>query len=385
MKRIILFESATDSLCCFARQMEQAFQDLGYEVIMLNMHHTEETCKQVYDFAIPGETVAVFFNHVGLNLLTKERDIIWNILDIDCYDYIVDHPMYYHAALIYPVNKITFLCVDQYHKEFIDRFYPGRVKSAFFPLAGIQADIEKIPVKERSMDVLFTGAYLIDHDIGYHTESLGSALKQVWVECFERMKREVDLTLEQAVEEIMIAKGAQLERDDLRDMVRLFKDMDGMLRSFARATVIKTLADNDVKVHIYGEGWEYLACKQENLIIHPRIAFEETIPLIADAKIALNIMPWFKSGAHDRIYTAMLNGTVCMTDTSEYLLDTLEDGKNVLFYSLKELQKLPDKIRNWLENEEELEQVADAGYTYAKDQHTWKSRVEALIRMMEAE
>ena len=76
----------------------------------------------------------------------------------------------------------------------------------------------------------------------------------------------------------------------------LFQDMDGMLRSRARAEVVRTLADQDVKIHIYGEGWQYLDCKQENLIIHDRIPFDETIPLMADARIVLNVMPWFKSG-----------------------------------------------------------------------------------------
>lgn len=149
-------------------------------------------------------------------------------------------------------------------------------------------------------------------------------------------------------------KGLSLPEDDLRDTVRLFQDMDGMLRSRARAEVIRTLANADVKVHIYGEGWQYLDCKQENLVLHDRIPFDETIPLTADARIVLNVMPWFKSGVHDRVYSAMLNQSVCLTDGSEYVNRTLTDGNEVLLYSLERLDELPVKVKEYLQKPQEL-------------------------------
>ena len=56
----------------------------------------------------------------------------------------------------------------------------------------------------------------------------------------------------------------------------------------ARAEVIKILANARIKVHTYGNGWSYLNYKQENLTLH------------------------------DRVYSAMLNEGVCLTDGSEY-------------------------------------------------------------------
>lgn len=383
MNKIIIFESRTDSLRTFARLAAEGFRKIGYRILMADMNDEEQTRKNIYEFAGQGDTAALFFNHAGMNLLTADRMIIWNELDIDCYDFIVDHPMYYHAAIIYPITRLTFLCVDEYHQKFIERFYPGRVRSFFLPLAGIRRQEGAIPFDERSMDILFTGAYLIDNNVEYHIRGLGEGLRQIWLECFELLCTQTHLTLEHGLERCLKKRGLVLPEDDLRDTIRLFGDMDGMLRSRARAEVIRTLANADVKVHIYGEGWQFLDCKQENLIIHDRIPFDETIPLIADARIVLNVMPWFKSGVHDRVYSAMLNECVCLTDGSEYLNRTLADGREALFYSLDHLDELPDKVKHYLKEPEELKEIAQRGWNYAQDTQTWQYRAQQMAEIME--
>lgn len=380
--KYIIFKSETDSLNTFAHFIAEGIRQAGRMVLMPDMQNEEQARNETFAFAEPGNTVALFLNHTGLNLLTEDGNIIWNILDVDCYDFIVDHPMYYHPALIFPVRRLTFLCVDQYHQEFIQRFYP-KVNSIFFPHAGIQADFPAIPFEERSMDILFTGAYLIDNSIDFHTQGLSAGLAQIWRECFEMLKSHTNFTLEQAIETCLQKKGIELPENDLRDTIRLFRDMDGMIRSYVRSCVVKTLADHDIKLHVYGEGWEHLDCKQENLTVHKRIPFDETIPLMADAKIVLNIMPWFKSGVHDRVFSAMLNQSVCLTDSNEYMDQFLEDGKNAILFSLDLINELPDKLHVYLQNPKLLKEIAFAGYQYAMDTQTWQNRAVRLIEIAE--
>ena len=380
--KYIIFKSETDSLNTFAHLIADGLIQAGRKVLLADMRAEDHARNEVMAFTEPGNTVAFFLNHTGLNLLTKERDSIWNTLNVDCYDFIVDHPMYYHPALIFPIRRLTFLCVDLNHIKFIRRFYP-KVKCAFFPHAGIVADQPAIPFEERSMDILFTGAYLIDDSVEFHTQGLGGGLAQVWRECFEMLKKHTHYTLEQAVETCFCEKGIQLPQDDLRDTVRLFRDMDGMIRSYARSNVVKILADHDIKLHVYGEGWERLDCKQENLTVHSRIPFDETIPLMADAKIVLNVMPWFKAGIHDRVFSAMLNQSVCLTDSSEYMARFLEDGKNAILFSLDQLKELPEKLKHYLQRPQLLKEIAACGYKYAKDTQTWQARAQLLIEIAE--
>ena len=158
-----------------------------------------------------------------------------------------------------------------------------------------------------------------------------------------------------------------------------------MLRSRARAEVVRTLANAGVRVHIYGEGWQFLDCKQENLILHERIPFDETIPLIADARIVLNVMPWFKCGVHDRVYSAMLNECVALTDSSEYLQGVLADGREALLYSLESLEELPDKVKYYLQKPKELKAIARRGNVYARETQTWQYRAAQLMEIIKGQ
>lgn len=234
------------------------------------------------------------------------------------------------------------------------------------------------------MDILFMGGYTKKVDFEEHLEGLGEGLRQIWLECRRLLYEQTYMTLEQGVEYCMRRRGLILEQDDLRDTVRLFADLDGIVRDYVRAEVMKTLADAGVKVHIYGGGdWDKIDCRQENLVLHGQVSFDETLPLAADAKIVLNVMPWFKAGAHDRIYTAMLNGSVSLTDSSEYLNRTLTDGRDVLMYSLDELEELPDKVKYYLNHPEKLKEIANQGYLYAKDTQTWQYRARQMAEVME--
>ena len=69
---------------------------------------------------------------------------------------------------------------------------------------------------------------------------------------------------------------------------------------------------------------------------------------LADSRLSLNVMPWFKDGAHDRIFNSMCNGAVCITDHSKYLDEILTPDENIIFYDLKQLDKLPEIFENAL-------------------------------------
>ena len=59
-------------------------------------------------------------------------------------------------------------------------------------------------------------------------------------------------------------------------------------------------------------------------------------------------MPWFKDGAHDRVFNSILNGTVSVTDTSKYLCGELKEGQGVGYYDLAHMGKLPELVRDLL-------------------------------------
>ena len=134
--------------------------------------------------------------------------------------------------------------------------------------------------------------------------------------------------------------------------------------------------DAGIKVHVAGNGWENLYCScPDNLILEGSVDFLKTADLASDARISLNVMPWFKDGLHDRILTTMLNGSVCVTDPSSCIKSNFEDGRNIVLYDLLHLKELPDKITWLLENPDKAKSIALEGQHKASNKYSWNNFV----------
>ena len=89
-------------------------------------------------------------------------------------------------------------------------------------------------------------------------------------------------------------------------------------------------------------------------------------------------MPWFKDGAHDRVFNSILNGALCVSDPSEYLCGELKEGEGVCYYDLSHLEKLPEKVKELLQNETMMQDIVAKGKKKVLEHHTWKQRAEWL-------
>ena len=70
--------------------------------------------------------------------------------------------------------------------------------------------------------------------------------------------------------------------------------------------------------------------------------------MLGKAKIGLNCMLWFKDGCSERVFNIMLNGAVCLTDTSKYLLERFEHGNELVFYDLEDMEEMKQNVRGCL-------------------------------------
>ena len=93
-------------------------------------------------------------------------------------------------------------------------------------------------------------------------------------------------------------------------------------------------------------------------------------------------MTWFKAGAHDRIFNGMLAGAGVVTDSSAYLKEVFTDGKELSMFELSGIDGLPERVHGLLTHSKRLQELADCGYEDALLHHTWKSRVEEILRYL---
>lgn len=79
----------------------------------------------------------------------------------------------------------------------------------------------------------------------------------------------------------------------------------------------------------------------------------------------------------------MLNGAVCLTDSSVYLDEILHDNKDSSIYSLARMESLPEIAMKLLGDPDRMQEIADGGYELAQGGHTWAHRAKVLHELVE--
>lgn len=415
ISRFILFKGVIDSLNAFADELAQGMKENGCEVLTADVN--ELRCQdntlfeKINDFIYSKPAGIIFFNNIGMLMQDNNGGNFWNKSNVKCFDILVDPPFFYDNAICSDIKNVTFVCVDEEHAEYINKYYgkgslynekTGNIRHAvFMPLAGIEyKEIEcrsgngqviagktagncKNAYREyskRGMDVVFTGNIMNYNDIDTETERFNDGLKQLWDIVYEQILSDTNLTIESSIRLAMQQYEMQLTDAQVHQCILLFKRMDSVLRARFRAKVIDTLTGAGIVVNVFGDGWEDVKISnRKNLVIHKPVTYMESVKVMQDSKIGLNVMPWFKRGFHDRIATAALNGCVCVTDTSTYIRSKYIDGQDIIYYDLNKLGGLPDKIKRILGDPYHAQVIAGNGRRKSLEYDTWKNRAADFI------
>jgi spore maturation protein CgeB len=95
-------------------------------------------------------------------------------------------------------------------------------------------------------------------------------------------------------------------------------------------------------------------------------------------------MPHYsQTSAHERIFSAMSRGALCMTDATDYLREMFTEGEDIVFYDNDNLDGLAGKIRYYLAHEDERLRITVNAFGNVRARHTWVNRAEDMISMYE--
>ena len=146
-----------------------------------------------------------------------------------------------------------------------------------------------------------------------------------------------------------------------------------------REKVIKALLDSNIELHVYGNSWKNkIFAKYENLKIHREVSYEEGLLEMAKSKISLNVFSWHKNCITERVLNSMFNMSLCISDDSKALHENFIDGEELVVFYLKNIDELPDKVRFYLNNDNERERIIANAYKKVSKNHSWERRVEDL-------
>jgi glycosyltransferase involved in cell wall biosynthesis len=336
-----------------------------------------QNAEQMFLFREKGLDAVLTFNNRGFRMQSEDGECLWDTWNVPCYNILVDHPMHYYETLQDSPARGVLVCSDRNHVKYVERFYPNVQQSFFLPTGGEELVSQSgVPeaVKERTIDVLFIGSYK------YHSEYDYDALDEQVMDYLITHPTE---TFEQAVELCLKQTQPDIADDVLKETIEKHRFTDVNLSAMYRVEILRVLVENGITVTVYGNGWENTELYgNPHFLCHPPVSFEEGLALMGQSKIVLNQLAWFKDGASERIFNAMLQGAVSVTDDSIYLRQVLQDGENVVFYSLSEIERLPGIVGDLLRNPDRRQQIADTGYQAARDGHTWEHRARQLAERM---
>lgn len=380
MKKIlfIIGKSQYDSTKLFMTEMAEAMRDRGSDVDILTVYDEEDFVSKRKSLDMQNYHVIFTVNGMALEPgSTLGKALLQN--DVLYCTMLMDHPYIHHRRLQNPYGNIFVMSPDMEHTDYLDRYYSNIRYTGFLPHAGCRAQNIR-PYSEREIPVSFMGSYSAPEMTMKQIRSYPPQMSAILQEVIQLILTNPQYSISQAVYTLMREKGAADEHTNLADICPEFHTVDTYIRRYYRDKVIRTIAEAGVSIDVYGDGWEQMHLSGDtNLRIHPRIDFKDSLEVTGNSKISLNVMPWFKAGSHDRVFTAMLCGSLCLTDSSSYLEQICTPGENILFYSLEQLDALPNIIKKTLADEKSAALIAEKGQTLAEEKHTWTHRAEEFI------
>ncbi len=386
--KIILMTGGTETLDYFSRQLEKGFQTLGFSTFLYDQKNEEESSLALARFTGWSDSILVTFNFEGIQEVTLydgNGHSLWEKRDIPLVNIAVDHPFFYPHFLSEKRKNFYEISIDRYHMQYMKEYYPDIHGNYFLPLGGTSLfpDNNYPPLSNRSYDVVFTGNFTPKETFDCHIERLGEEYATFYRTMIDELIQNPELPDEMVMEKHLKKEFPDISKKELSESISNMIFIDTYIRFYFREKVVQTLVDAGIHVHCVGFGWEKLSCKHpKNLTYEGNTLSLDCLKRISDAKFSLNVMPWFKDGAHDRVFNAMANGSICITDHSKYLDEILTDCENAVFYDLKEIERLPEKINALLQNPEKMESIAQKGYRLTLENHTWIKRAETLYHML---
>lgn len=384
MKKIILFTGGIETQEYFTLQLARAFKDLGHRIFLYRLDKGCKDFSSLLYFIEKNNTVMITYNFHGINgeePFYMDHRVFWNDREIPCYNIVLDHPFYYHKFLLDVPDHYVHISIDRGHEHYMKRFYPDIKLGPFLPLAG--TEISSKSFHNRNKAIVFTGNYTPPHTFDKYITRIDDDYTDFYHGIIDDLIAHPDMEMDAAFEKHLAREMKDISEDNLKLCMSNMTFIDLYVRFYFRALAVKTLADHGFPVHVYGGGWQLLKCKHpENIILGNPVKSLGCLQAIADGKISLNVMPWFKDGAHDRIFNSMLGGALCLSDDSKWLTENLKDNEEIVYYSLANIDKLPSIVDGLLSNPDRLEEIITNGYRKAKAFHTWKSRAEVLDELI---
>lgn len=362
----------------YVDEFARGFRKLGYNTITLDI--TQSVYREKLEWAIKNYPIYAVVDCQGWQVKFAPIELFDK--KVTYMTYLCDHPIHHCQVLQKVTEDFVLLTLDKKHKDYIKKYYPKFQYIEYVPLSG-ECPVNLVPYKQRKIDVFFAGSYWKPKKIELKPEDEGNFVLKLRYEVQCYLMQYPEFALEEALEFVLMKYHLQVTKEEFSNIMVEIADIEAENRAYFRDKIVRMLLKEGVSLTVCGEGWEQLSCEGiENLVIL-RGGYATSRRALGEARIVLNIMPWFKDGFQERIASGMLGGAVVFSDTSKYLEQEFCDGIDVMLYRLDNLSELPLRIKEILLDEQKAFDIAERGQKKIKEQHTWLHRVKQMAEVLE--
>ena len=368
----------------FLTDISKGFNAHGYKTVTIDFFDTGwpqqlykviSTCNIAFYFSMNG--------HGGNDVILNGKKFE-EFANAPMFSFYVDHPCGLISRIDNDLDNQVVSFVDSTHVDFMNTFTETKkpCSKIFIPHGGsvCNKDIVTRPIVDRKIDILFAGSYSDPDNI--RKAWLSSNVSALLDAVSESALFESNKPLIQVFVDVFELNG--IDTNLLRDRSAwcFLRAVDSYVRAKRRKLVLESFSD--LNVQVYGSGWNEFPSSgsKSKIVIKDSINFTEIQDKMADSKIVLNILPYFTDGGHERIFSSMLAGAVCLSDENRYLSANFQNGENILLYNLKD-SNYPTRISKFLDDPYMLQDIADKGNEIAKKKHTWSNRAEQILQAVE--
>ena len=375
MARVLLFtgESQYNVFERFTRSLALGFKENGHTPIIVDISPNNKNISHSVAEAFSEKPLcAVSFNALGRFRLNDESSI-YEKLNIPLIDYMLDHPVHHLARFNKPESTAITTCIDLTHVTFLNNCFGNQLNVQYLPHGGCE-DHNLLPV-EKKIQILFCGTAINPKDIELEFQTL----LPNHIPHINAFLKEIITNEPLPVLDYTSAFAQKNNISDINIQISLLKLFEFYIRAYWRLDILKYLDNAGLTVNIYGNNWEFAQFKNHQTL--KPVDFHTSLKLMQQAFFTLNVIPSLPQGAHERIFSAMLNNSIPISDNSQFFKNNNLENNAILF-NWTQKQGLTDKINFFLNNPNEYQSLISENKKIASEKHTWGHRANAILQLL---
>ncbi len=370
MQPIVMFKGRFqyEVINVFVDALAEAFAARGRRLVVVDGNDHEQV-RAAFAQPVYG---AFGFNGVGINPL-PEYEHLYRDRAIPYVSLLIDHPAYNLDRIRH--EPFPCLCVDHSHVRFLKTTMGDEFVADFLAHG---ASVATTPAAERDIDILFpAGAGSLEVIQQGMLNTYGERLTPILIGCAERLLETPDVPLADVIGAVLLRLGVDDDEQLHRQTIPAFAIyVDQYARTKRRQTWLHELDQLGLAVDIWGSGWHVQGFKHHR--VHGETSYSQILALMSRAKITLNIGPMFPEGSHERVLSAMANGSAVVTDASRYWRETFNQTELVTFKG-NSVMDAANHLISLLQDHERRQAVATAGQAKVLAGHLWQHRADRIL------